>query len=144
VPTLLLGVDDAMAVMQQEIFGPLLPIVPYDTVDDAVSYVQGHDRPLALYWFGTDAEARRHVLERTHAGGVTVNDCVWHFAQENQPFGGIGASGMGAYHGEAGFRTFSKEKPVFVQSRFAGTRLFQPPYGRTFERLLSAIRRLAA
>jgi len=74
---------------------------------------------------------------------VTINDCLWHLGQEDQPFGGVGASGMGSYHGEWGFRTFSKEKPLFIQSRFAGTRLFQPPYGKTFERLLNLLKKIA-
>jgi coniferyl-aldehyde dehydrogenase len=143
VPHLLLGVNDQMAVMQEEIFGPLLPIVPYEREEDAIAYVRAHDRPLALYWFGRDSAAQTRVLEQTHAGGVTVNDCIWHLGQEEQPFGGVGASGMGSYHGEWGFRTFSKEKPVFVQSPLAGTKLFHPPYGATFERLLGALKKLA-
>jgi len=144
VPQLLLDVTDDMAVMREEIFGPLLPIVAYDRIDDAIAYVRQRDRPLALYWFGTDAQAKRRVLDETHAGGVTINDCIWHLGQEEQPFGGVGASGMGSYHGEWGFRTFSKEKPVFEQARFAGTRLFQPPYGATFERLLKLLTKLTA
>jgi len=83
------------------------------------------------------------VLEQTHAGGVTINDCIWHLGQEEQPFGGVGASGMGSYHGEWGFRTFSKEKPVFRQSRFAGTKLFYPPYGAVFEKLLGLLRKIS-
>ena len=77
------------------------------------------DRPLALYWFGNDGGNRQRILRETVAGGVTINDCMLHLVQENQPFGGVGASGMGAYHGEWGFRTFSKEKPVFLQSRLS-------------------------
>lgn len=143
VPHLLLDVNDRMAVMREEIFGPLLPIVPYGDVAEALAYVTTHDRPLALYWFGQDAAVQRRVLDETHAGGVTINDCIWHLGQEEQPFGGVGPSGMGSYHGEWGFRTFSKEKPVFVQSRFAGTKLFLPPYGQTFDRLLGLLRRIA-
>jgi coniferyl-aldehyde dehydrogenase len=143
VPHLLLGVTDQMAVMQEEIFGPLLPVVPYEREEEALAYVRAHDRPLALYWFGTDAAARERALAQTHAGGVTVNDCIWHLGQEEQPFGGVGASGMGSYHGEWGFRTFSKEKPVFVQSPLAGTKLFHPPYGATFERLLGLLKKVA-
>ncbi len=143
VPQLLLDVDDDMAVMKEEIFGPLLPFVPYDDVAGALAYVRAHDRPLALYWFGRDAAVRERVLSQSHAGGVTVNDCIWHLGQENQPFGGVGPSGTGAYHGEWGFRTFSKEKPVFSQAAFDGTRLFRPPYGATFDRLLGLLSRLA-
>ena len=128
--------------MQEEIFGPLLPLVGVADPDAAIAFVNGRDRPLALYWFGQDASARDRVMRETHAGGVTVNDCLWHLGQEELPFGGVGASGMGAYHGEWGFRTFSKEKPLFIQSRFAGTRLFQPPYGATFEKLLGLLKRI--
>ncbi|KQV60980.1 aldehyde dehydrogenase [Pelomonas sp. Root1217] len=143
VPALLLDVPPEATVMQEEIFGPLLPIVGYDKVDEALAHINRGDRPLALYWFGQDGAARDHVMRETHAGGVTINDCLWHLGQEEQPFGGVGASGMGSYHGEWGFRTFSKEKPLFIQSRFAGTKLFQPPYGATFEKLLSLLRRIA-
>ncbi len=142
VPALLLDVPPEATVMQEEIFGPLLPVVAYDKVDEALAHINRGDRPLALYWFGRDGAERDHVMRETHAGGVTVNDCLWHLGQEEQPFGGVGASGMGSYHGEWGFRTFSKEKPLFIQSRFAGTRLFQPPYGATFERLLSLLKRI--
>jgi len=142
-PHLLLDVNDGMTVMREEIFGPLLPLVPYDDVDEALRVIRGHERPLALYWFGRDAQMQRRILEETHAGGVTVNDCLWHLGQEHQPFGGVGASGMGAYHGEWGFRTFSKEKPVFMQSRLAGTRLFQPPYGARFDRLMRLLGRIS-
>jgi coniferyl-aldehyde dehydrogenase len=143
VPTLLLGTTPEMAVMREEIFGPLLPIVPYGHASEAIAHVNAGDRPLALYWFGDDRAAREDVLARTLAGGVTVNDCIWHLGQEDQPFGGVGASGMGAYHGVWGFNTFSKLKPVFVQSRFAGTRLFHPPYGKTFDRLLGLLKKIS-
>ncbi|MFT7721562.1 MAG: coniferyl aldehyde dehydrogenase [Roseateles sp.] len=142
VPALLLDVPPDATVMREEIFGPLLPIVGYGRVEEALAHVNAGDRPLALYWFGSDAAVRDRVMRETHAGGVTINDCLWHLGQEEQPFGGVGASGMGAYHGEWGFRTFSKEKPLFIQSRFAGTRLFQPPYGATFERLLGLLKKL--
>ena len=122
-----------MKIMREEIFGPLLPVVAYDTLDEVISYINRHERPLALYWFGTDSADRKKVLAETISGGVTINDCMWHFGQEELPFGGVGASGMGAYHGEYGFRTFSKHKPVFHQSALSGTRLLYPPYGRTFE-----------
>ena len=143
VPTLLLDTTAEMAVMREEIFGPLLPIVAYDHPSEAIAQVNAGDRPLALYWFGEDRAARDDVLARTIAGGVTVNDCVWHLGQEEQPFGGVGASGMGAYHGVWGFNTFSKLKPVFVQARFAGTKLFYPPYGKTFDRLLGLLKKIA-
>ncbi|UXH77294.1 coniferyl aldehyde dehydrogenase [Roseateles amylovorans] len=143
VPTLLLNTTAEMTVMREEIFGPLLPIIGYDRPEDAIAHINAGDRPLALYWFGNDHAARDAVLARTHAGGVTVNDCIWHLGQEEQPFGGVGASGMGAYHGVWGFNTFSKLKPVFLQSRFAGTKLFYPPYGKTFDRLLGLLKKIA-
>lgn len=142
VPTLVLDVNAEMAIMREEIFGPLLPIVAYDSLQQAIDYVNQGARPLALYWFGSDKAAQRQVLAHTHAGGVTINDCIFHLGQEDQPFGGIGASGMGSCHGEWGFRTFSKLKPVFRQARFAGTKLLFPPYGATFERLLGLLKRL--
>jgi coniferyl-aldehyde dehydrogenase len=135
-PILLLDVDDAMRVMHEEIFGPVLPIVPYDTLADALNYVNQRDRPLALYWFGTNHAARDAVLVGTIAGGVSINDTLLHISQERLPFGGVGPSGQGHYHGEFGFRQFSKEKPVFVQSRFSGGGLIRPPYKRSIGRVL--------
>jgi coniferyl-aldehyde dehydrogenase len=142
-PALLLGVTDDMQIMREEIFGPLLPIVGYRGLDEAIAYVARRERPLSLYWFGEDTANRDRVLAHTISGGVTVNDCLWHFAQEDLPFGGVGASGIGAYHGEAGFRTFSKEKPVFFQARHNGMFLMRPPYGRAFERVVALLRRLS-
>ena len=140
-PTLVLNATADMAVMQQEIFGPILPVVPYERLDDAIRFVNERERPLALYWFGKDDAARDRVLRETISGGVTINDCLWHFGQENQPFGGVGASGQGAYHGEWGFRAFSKEKPVLHQSKLVGTHRFYPPYGAGFDRLIGLLRR---
>lgn len=134
-PVALLGVTDAMRVMQDEIFGPLLPILPYRTLDAALAYVNAHSRPLALYLFDDDKTRIDRVLHGTVAGGVTINDTLLHIAQENLPFGGVGPSGMGHYHGYDGFLTFSKQKPVFFQSRLNGMGLFNPPFGRLFERL---------
>ena len=134
-PLALLNVDDGMRVMQDEIFGPLLPILPYADLDAAIAYVNQHPRPLALYCFENDAGRRDRVLNETIAGGVTVNDTILHIAQENLPFGGVGPSGMGHYHGIEGFRTFSKQKAVFYQSALNGMSLFNPPYGALFERL---------
>jgi coniferyl-aldehyde dehydrogenase len=128
--------------MREEIFGPLLPIVEYDAVDEAIAYVNRGERPLALYWFGRDAARRQRVLSETIAGGVTVNDCLLHFVQEGQPCGGGGASGVGAYHGEWGFRTFSKLKPVFHQSNWSGFPLLRPPYGRMTDWVLGALKRV--
>ncbi|MDX8503453.1 coniferyl aldehyde dehydrogenase [Mesorhizobium sp. VK4C] len=134
-PVLVRNPGETLRLMREEIFGPVLPILEYGTVDDAIEHVNRGERPLALYWFGKDSANRQRVMRETVAGGVTVNDCMMHLVQERQPFGGVGESGMGAYHGEWGFRTFSKEKPIFVQSRLSAGGLLRPPYGRTFERL---------
>jgi coniferyl-aldehyde dehydrogenase len=139
VPQLLSNVDDSMNVMREEIFGPLLPLVPYDTVDEAVAYVAAHAHPLALYLFEEDRALIEGVLERTIAGGVSVNDTLYHIAQHGLPFGGVGASGMSGYHGEAGFRTFSHMKPVFRQARLNGAGLLNPPYGARFKRMLELL-----
>jgi coniferyl-aldehyde dehydrogenase len=140
-PTLLLNVTDSMRVMNEEIFGPVLPIVPYDTLAEALAYINRHERPLALYWFGRNSAARDQVLAGTIAGGVSINDTLLHIAQEGLPFGGVGASGQGHYHGEFGFRQFSKEKPVFIQSRFSGGGIIRPPYKPSIERVLSWLSR---
>ena len=135
-PTLITGVTDEMKVMQEEIFGPVLPIVGYRELGDAIRYVSAHPRPLALYLFGEDGPGRRAVLAGTTSGGVTINDTLLHVAQENLPFGGVGPSGMGAYHGVEGFRTFSHAKSVFSQSRFSAISLLRPPYGPRFDRMM--------
>lgn len=132
-PQLLTGVHEGMRVMQEEIFGPILPIIACDTVAEAIAYVNAHDRPLALYWFGQHRAHREQVLRQTISGGVTVNDCLLHVGQLHQPFGGIGPSGQGAHHGIHGFRTFSHYKPVFVQSRWNPMSLINPPYGRLLD-----------
>jgi coniferyl-aldehyde dehydrogenase len=141
-PAILVGVTDDMAVMQEEIFGPLLPVETYDSLDEAIARIDARPRPLAMYWFGSNAKRRERVLRETIAGGVTVNDTLLHFAHEDLPFGGIGDSGSGAYHGERSFALFSNEKAVFHQSRFSPAKLLWPPYGKTFERLFAIIRRL--
>jgi coniferyl-aldehyde dehydrogenase len=127
-PTLVLDPGDDLQLMQDEIFGPILPIRGYRSLDDALRYINAHDRPLALYHFDLDRRRTEQVLERTIAGGVSVNDTVMHIAQSALPFGGVGASGMGHYHGRDGFLTFSKQKPVFYQARWSGMSLFKPPY----------------
>jgi coniferyl-aldehyde dehydrogenase len=135
-PIAITGVTDAMAVAREEIFGPLLPIVAYDTLEDAIAYVNARPRPLALYYFDDDRRRIRHVLQNTVSGGVTINDTIYHFAQEELPFGGIGASGMGSYHGRDGFNTFSHAKGVFRQSRWTPTSLLTPPYDAWFQRIV--------
>ncbi|EIL98874.1 aldehyde dehydrogenase [Rhodanobacter thiooxydans] len=140
-PQLLTEVDDSMAVMREEIFGPLLPLLPYDSLDDAITYIAARPHPLALYLFEHDQARIDLVLARTHAGGVGVNDTLFQIAQHELPFGGVGASGMGGYHGEAGFRTFSHFKPVFRQARWNGAGLLNPPYGARFRRMLALLLR---
>ncbi|MCE3262419.1 MAG: aldehyde dehydrogenase [Pseudoduganella sp.] len=140
-PVLLLDVTPEMAVMREEIFGPLLPVVPYDTLQEAIAFINARERPLALYWFGQDRRHCDQVLRSTISGGVTVNDALWHAAQENLPFGGVGASGTGAYHGEHGFLAFSKQKPIYRQARLNGFGLFRPPYGRVFDTLADFLKR---
>ena len=135
-PHVLLEVNDDMQVMQDEIFGPLLPVVPYDGIDQALAYVNARPRPLALYYFGYDKTEQRRVLRHTHSGGVCLNDTLLHAAQDDLPFGGIGPSGMGHYHGHDGFLTFSKAKGVFVKQRFNAARLIYPPYGKTLQKLV--------
>jgi len=141
-PVLILGVNDTMAVMREEIFGPLLPVEAYANVGEAVAKINGRPHPLAFYYFGRDRTECGNVLRQTLAGGVTVNDTLWHFVHKNLPFGGVGASGSGAYHGEATFLTFSHRKAVFVQPRFAASRMLYPPYGKLFEKVLGLLGRL--
>jgi len=142
-PTFIGGATADMKVMQEEIFGPILPVVACETARDAIAYVNAHDRPLALYWFGKDNAARDEVLENTVSGGVTVNDCLFHFVQAHQPMGGVGASGVGAYDGEWGFRTLSKLKPVFYRSRLNRLADLHPPYGAKIARLIKLLRLLS-
>ncbi|MBS0471460.1 MAG: coniferyl aldehyde dehydrogenase [Proteobacteria bacterium] len=135
-PTLVLNPTDDMAIMKDEIFGPLLPVKTYDKVDDAIGYVNDHPRPLGLYYFGNDSAEQEKVLNRTTSGGVTVNDVVMHVGMEDLPFGGIGPSGMGAYHGLDGFRTFSHPKAVFQQVGRDLTAMLRPPYGEGIRKML--------
>jgi coniferyl-aldehyde dehydrogenase len=140
-PQLLLDVPAGAAVLREEIFGPLLPLLAYDTLDQAIDYVNAHPHPLALYLFERDRQNIDRVLAATQAGGVTLNDTLYHIAQHGLPFGGVGASGMGGYHGKAGFDTFSHLKPVFAQARWNGSGLLRPPYGPRFRRLLELLLR---
>jgi coniferyl-aldehyde dehydrogenase len=134
--SLLLDVSDDMLVMQDEIFGPLLPIVSYSRIEEAFAYINQRPRPLALYYFGYDKAEQNRVLEQTHSGGVCLNDTLLHVTQDDLPFGGVGASGMGHYHGREGFLTFSKAKGVLVKQRFNAARLIYPPYGGVIQKLV--------
>src|SRR5918995_525815 len=129
-PTLVLDVHDDMRIMQEEIFGPLLPIVTYRDLADAIAFVSARPRPLALYYFGSSAANRTRVLWETTSGGVTVNGTLLHYVQDDLPFGGVGPSGFGAYHGIEGFRTFSHQKAVFAAGRWNRGGLLQPPLRR--------------
>lgn len=137
--SLLLNVNDEMTVMQDEIFGPLLPIVPYKGLDQAFAYINQRPRPLALYYFGYNKAEQRRVLDETHSGGVCINDTLLHVAQDDLPFGGIGASGMGHYHGHEGFLTFSKAKGVLIKQRLNAAKLIYPPYGKSIQKLIQKL-----
>ena len=139
-PTLISNVTDDMRVMQEEIFGPILPVMTVRSLDDGIAYINAHDRPLALYYFDNDSRRVDHVLERTTSGGATINDCIFHLAQNNLPFGGVGASGMGAYHGEDGFNTFSKRKGVMMMNGMLSqfiSRFLKPPYTEWTDRIIT-------
>ncbi len=137
-PTLILNPTDDMTVMQEEIFGPVLPVKGYSSTSEAIAYINANARPLGLYYFGKDDTERDMVLSRTTAGGVTVNDVLFHNAQEDLPFGGIGPSGMGSYHGQDGFREFSHAKAIYTQAKFDVLSIMRPPYGKMFHKQVSA------
>ncbi len=135
-PHLILDVNDDMAVMRDEIFGPLLPVKTYGSIDEAIAYVNGKDRPLGFYIFTNDKDTEDKLLYSTISGGVTINNCMLHVAQHDLPFGGIGASGMGQYHGYEGFLEFSKLRPVFNTPRLSILKLLYPPYTRKHRAIL--------
>jgi len=133
-PHVVLDVNDDMVIMQDEIFGPLLPIKPYDSMDEVIEYINSNERPLALYLYSDDKKLQQHVTLNTLSGGMCINDSMFHVAQHDMPFGGIGNSGMGHYHGYEGFLEFSKLRPIFKQTPFvSGVLLMAPPYGKLFE-----------
>lgn len=138
-PALVFDVTEDMEVMQQEIFGPILPVVSYRTMDEAISFVNARARPLALYYFGEDDAARRKVLDRTTSGNVGINTTLMHYAQDDLPFGGVGPSGMGAYHGMEGFRAMSHAKGIYSQGKWNAANLLRAPFGRTADRILNAM-----
>jgi coniferyl-aldehyde dehydrogenase len=140
-PSVVLDATADMAVSHDEIFGPVLPIVPYRELDDAIAYVNARPRPLALYIFGHDRGVRRRVLERTISGNVTINDTLLHFAQDDLPFGGVGASGMGAYHGREGFVALSHAKGIFQQARWNLGAALHSPFGRLADVVLAYLLR---
>jgi coniferyl-aldehyde dehydrogenase len=135
-PMIVLGATDEMRIMQEEIFGPVLPILTYRQIDEAIAHINARPRPLALYYFGDNGEERRKVLARTTSGNVTINGTLMHYAQDDLPFGGVGPSGMGAYHGIEGFRTFSHAKGVFDQGRWNVSNLLRAPFGQVADKIL--------
>jgi len=137
-PTIVLNPTDDMKIMKDEIFGPLLPVKTYDSVDEAIGYVNDHARPLGLYYFGDNAAEQDRVLTRTTSGGVSVNDVIMHVSMEDLPFGGVGPSGMGAYHGIDGFKTFSHAKAVFSQTRMDAAAMLRPPYGEKIQKMMAS------
>ena len=139
VPHLLTEVPGHCQVMQQEIFGPLLPLVPYDDIDEAIAYMAARPRPLALYLMSLDEPLQRRLIRETHAGGMAINESLFQVAADDAPFGGIGPSGMGHYHGREGFLTFSKAKTVLRRGRFSTGSLIHPPYRRWYQRLMMAL-----
>jgi coniferyl-aldehyde dehydrogenase len=140
-PTIILGATPEMAVMQEEIFGPVLPIISYKSVNEAIAVVNARPRPLALYLFSDDREVIDRVLARTTSGNVTINDTLIHYAIDDLPFGGVGASGMGAYHGEEGYRSLSHAKGVFQQARWNFAGVARAPFGRMTDLVLSYLLR---
>ena len=139
--TILKNVNEDMKAMQEEIFGPVLPVKTYSHIDEAIDYVNEHDRPLGLYYFGQDSDEREKVLTKTISGGVTVNDVIFHVSMEDLPFGGVGPSGMGSYHGVEGFREFSHARSVYTQPKIDVAKLggFKPPYGSQTEKAIKTM-----
>ena len=137
-PTIILNATDDMQVMQEEIFGPVLPVRTVPSVDAAIAEINARPRPLALYYFGEDNAESEALLERTHSGGVTINDVIFHFAMDDLPFGGVGPSGMGAYHGHRGFVEFSHEKAIYRQISAELLAMLRPPYGAAFRKQMAA------
>jgi coniferyl-aldehyde dehydrogenase len=139
-PTLILNPTDDMTVMQEEIFGPVLPVKGYGSVGEAKDYINAHERPLAVYYFGQDEGERERVVEGTTSGGVTVNDVIFHVAQEELPFGGVGPSGMGSYHGVDGFREFSHRKAIYrqIKTDIGPMKMLRPPYGAGVRKYLAS------
>jgi len=136
-PTIVIGVTDEMRIGREEIFGPILPIISYLSLEEAILYVNERPRPLALYYFGDDYNSRQKVLSGTTSGNVTINGTFSHIAQDDLPFGGVGESGMGAYHGVEGFRSLSHAKGIFVHGRWNGMDLFRAPFGKLTDRVIN-------
>ena len=140
-PHLVLDPPADSELLQREIFGPVLPIVGYESLAEAVAFINARPRPLAFYPFSRNRGTIAYLLEQVMSGGVCVNDALWHVGQHDLPFGGVGASGMGHYHGREGFLTFSKLRPVFYQARVSGMRFLWPPFGALADKILDFLTR---
>ncbi|MBK6585192.1 MAG: coniferyl aldehyde dehydrogenase [Gammaproteobacteria bacterium] len=140
-PHIVLDAPDDSELMSREIFGPVLPVRAYRSLEEVIGYINARPRPLAIYPFSNDAARVQMLLDRIMSGGVSVNDALFHVAQHDLPFGGVGASGMGHYHGYEGFITFSKLRPVFYQARFSFMKFLAPPYGRFASAVLGFLTR---
>ena len=140
-PALVLGVTPAMQLMQEEIFGPLLPVLQYDDREAAIAAINQGEVPLAFYWFGADKKQGLDAAQRVRAAGLCLNDCLLQFVHEGLPFGGWGSSGWGAIHGETGFMRFSHAKPVFRQAAWTPATWLYPPYGKRFDAVMGLLRR---
>ena len=137
-PTVVLKATDDMLVMQEEIFGPIMPVKTYSKIDQAVDYVNLHERPLGLYYFGNQKAEEQFVMSNTISGGAALNDVIFQFIQEDLPFGGIGPSGMGHYHGIEGFKTFSHARGVYKQTPVEGVlKLMRPPFGKLVDQIVA-------
>jgi coniferyl-aldehyde dehydrogenase len=145
VPSLVVDAISTSKVMTEEIFGPILPIIAYSDLSEAIAFIRSKPHPLAMYWFGSKEDRLRSLLEQTQAGGVCINDTLLHYNNHFLPFGGIGQSGMGSYHGKYGFDTFTHYKPIFKTKGFlglmslAGTKIIHPPYGKKVEKLMKTL-----
>lgn len=140
-PHLVLNAPADSALMTREIFGPILPVIAYRSLDEVVERINSGPRPLAIYPFTHDGPTLSHLVNHVMSGGVTVNDALLHVGQDDLPFGGVGESGMGHYHGVEGFQTFSKLRPIFKQARWSSLALLMPPYGRLADRVLAFLTR---
>jgi len=140
-PVVVIDAPQDSVLMREEIFGPVLPVIGYDSLADALDWVNSHPHPLALYVFAEDTREQSRVLDHTQSGGVTVNGTLLHIAQEGLPFGGVGASGWGAYHGKQGFEQFTHQRAVFRTGFFNSATLLAPPYGKRAKRLLKFLMR---
>jgi len=140
-PHIVLDAPEDSILLQREIFGPILPLRGYTSLEKVIDTINAADRPLAIYPFSNDARQVQMLLDRVMSGGVSVNDALFHVGQHDLPFGGVGASGMGHYHGHEGFETFSKMRPVFYQASFSAMKFLTPPYGKFAERMLAFLTR---